>query len=388
MLTGNLGRIQYANYDFFVGVYPNDVATRKEVQRLANSDSRIHFIVNSKDGPTSKGQMLNEVVRGILWHESRTGVRYDALLMHDSEDLIHPEALRLINAGLDHHDFLQIPVFSLPVSPVEWVAGTYMDEFSEVHTKDILVRQSLGAAIPSAGVGTALSRKLVTTYLKIQEGNLLNPRALTEDYELGVSTKRHGLSSAFLCRYIPKADGTRDYIATREYFPKSFTRSIRQKTRWTLGISFQGAANLGWYGNLFDRWFLTRDRKGPFNHLIVAVGLLCALYAATSAVLHPRFVEKLRHAPFVLSVVGINSAFMVNRVLQRIWRTSTIYGGSRGLLSALRLPLVNVINAAASLNAIHQFARSKLLGIEPHWEKTEHELPPDFGNDLPLEETA
>jgi adsorption protein B len=70
-------------------------------------------------------------------------------------------ALFLMNDRLSTHHYVQIPVFSLPLKWSHLVAGTYIDEFAEAHTKDVLVRARLGAPLPSAGVGTALRKDLV-----------------------------------------------------------------------------------------------------------------------------------------------------------------------------------------------------------------------------------
>ncbi len=49
-----------------------------------------------------------------------------------------------------------------------------------------------------------------------------------------------GFQSQFLCVQIEKPCGSREFVATREYFPSNFYASIRQKSRWTLGIAYQG----------------------------------------------------------------------------------------------------------------------------------------------------
>ncbi len=47
----------------------------------------------------------------------------------------------------------------------EWThftSMTYIDEFSELHGKDVPVREALAGQVPSAGVGTCFSRRAVT----------------------------------------------------------------------------------------------------------------------------------------------------------------------------------------------------------------------------------
>lgn len=385
MVRGNSRTIRYSNYEFVLGVYPNDPDTLAEAQELAQQYENVRVVVNSLPGPTSKGQMLNEMVRAAEGLGRSRGNRYDGFIIHDSEDLIHRYALSLINWELNSADFVQVPIFSLPVEKTEFVAGTYIDEFSEYHTKDILLRHRLGAAIPSAGVGTALSSRLVSAYLAAQDGNLLNEKSLTEDYELGVSTTRFHLISAFACFYFQNEKNEVEFIATREYFPKSFTRSIKQKTRWTVGIAFQGFKNLGWRGNVFEKYFLYRDRKGPYTHLLVASGWLYFFYCAYRALSSPQFALALSSSPLLYFGFAFNAFFMLNRILQRMYCVSQVYGFSMALVGIVRLPIVNLINAVAGFQAIQQYARSQVFGYALTWSKTEHELPEGFGVELETE---
>jgi len=89
------------------------------------------------------------LIEKIFEYERMRRVKFDAFLMHDAEDVIHPLSLKLANHLLDRFDFIQIPVFSLHCSFRQLVAGTYIDEFAEAHTKELLVRAKLGAAVPS-----------------------------------------------------------------------------------------------------------------------------------------------------------------------------------------------------------------------------------------------
>ena len=93
MLAHNLGAIGYSNYRIFAGVYRNDLATREALP----ANQRIHVVVCPHDGPTSKGDCLNQIYLGMQAYEAQHGVRFDIVITHDAEDLIHPESLPLIN---------------------------------------------------------------------------------------------------------------------------------------------------------------------------------------------------------------------------------------------------------------------------------------------------
>ena len=109
------------------------------------------LVINSEQGPTSKGQMLNQIVHGILRQESALKTQFDIFLMQDSEDILHPRSLKIINSEIEKADFLQTPIFSFRRQFSDWVGSTYVDEFAELHTKDLFIRHSLGAPVPSAG---------------------------------------------------------------------------------------------------------------------------------------------------------------------------------------------------------------------------------------------
>ena len=62
MVEGNLSRIPIPSVNLYLGVYPNDTGTRDVALRLAEKyPDRVCVIINTLPGPTSKGQMLNEM---------------------------------------------------------------------------------------------------------------------------------------------------------------------------------------------------------------------------------------------------------------------------------------------------------------------------------------
>jgi len=383
MVKGNLQGIHYENYDFFLGVYPNDKGTFKVAKKLEKVHSNVHVVINTEEGPTCKGQMLNQVVREIKRYEKDHDSQFDVIMFHDCEDIIHPLALKLINIYAEDYDFIQVPVFSLPVKISNLVAGTYMDEFSESHLKNLAVRNKMKCAIPSAGVGTAMSRKLVQTFLGKQNGNLMNPGALTEDYELGMLSPRFGLKSVFACAYYKNLNGEKEFIATREYFPKSFWRSVRQKSRWTLGIVFQGTKNLGWGKTLKENYFLYRDRKGVFTTPLALVAMFIFGYGIIRMSVNPESYLSVSVLYPSLNncipyLVGFNVTLLLNRFFQRFYFGQFVYGIIIGLFSPFRFVLGNFVNAFASCKAIDQWVKSKITGKAPVWIKTTHEIPQDF----------
>jgi adsorption protein B len=330
------------------------------------------------NGPTSKGQMLNELVRGVLAQEAKLGFTFDVFLLQDSEDMLHPLSLKVINREITQSDFLQTPVFSMDRPVKQLVGGTYIEEFAELHTKDLFVRAALGAAIPSAGVGTAISRSLMTHLLEKQRGDFLREECLTEDYVLGVGPRAPGFKSSFKCFYREDENGRRDYIATREYFPSAFKAAVRQKSRWITGIVFQGSELVPWSGSLWNRYFLYRDRRGPVNSM---VAMACTVLTATYLAIwfmkgsFPSFLSD----PWFVAGLIVTLLGAINRLLHRIVCVMRVNGWRRAWAVVIRWPVGNLVNFCATLRAIKQYADHRLRGRPLKWVKTTHELPENFG---------
>ncbi|RYD46948.1 MAG: glycosyl transferase family protein, partial [Verrucomicrobiaceae bacterium] len=253
MVEGNLARIPYPSVSLYLGVYPNDEGTVRVAHELAAQyPDRVSVIVNTMDGPTSKGQLLNEMFAQVFSKDDCP----DIAVLHDSEDVIDPRTFPIYasyqRAG---YDFIQVPVFSLNRGKGLYVASTYMDEFAERHTREMIVRNAVGATIPSAGVGTGMTKTLLKHFLKTR-GQVLMSGTVTEDYILGVEAKRAGFKSAFAA-VSSNAESGLNFAATREFFPKTLAASIKQKTRWVYGINFEATYKLGWEGDLWDKYFFS-----------------------------------------------------------------------------------------------------------------------------------
>src|SRR3546814_14727899 len=104
------------------------------------------------------------------------------------------------------------------------------DWSSDVCSSDLylVVREAIGAAVPSAGVGCAFARAALEQVAQDQGGLPFDPGCLTEDYELGLRIGAHGGRGVF----IRMRDDAGDLVCTREYFPATLTAAVRQKARW------------------------------------------------------------------------------------------------------------------------------------------------------------
>jgi bacteriophage N4 adsorption protein B len=135
MLSRNLDAIRYGNYEIFAGVYPNDEETVRAAYRVAACDRRVHLAVCAEDGPTSKGDCLNNAWRRMAAFEAAHRFRFEVVVMHDAEDLVDPGELRLINFFSRQFEMVQIPVLPLPTGASDFTHGVYCDEFAEYQFK-------------------------------------------------------------------------------------------------------------------------------------------------------------------------------------------------------------------------------------------------------------
>jgi adsorption protein B len=179
MVAQNVGALNYRNYHIFIGAYPNDAPTLAATAEVQKRFPNVHLARVPHHGPTSKADCLNWIYQRMLLFEEETGARFEMVLTHDAEDVIHPEALNCVNMHAEQYDMVQIPVLALPTPWWEFTHGVYCDDFAQIELFDMPVRQALGGFIPSNGVGTAFSRRILQR-LAIAYGNrIFEPGCLT-----------------------------------------------------------------------------------------------------------------------------------------------------------------------------------------------------------------
>jgi bacteriophage N4 adsorption protein B len=385
MVHSNLKRLNYSNFRWFIGVYPNDPATLRIARELQQRyPEKLRVVVTDRDGPTSKAHCLNcilQVLESDVAKAERDGEGWipHYIGIHDAEDVLHPDALKAINGQASNLDFIQLPIFSLPGPLSSWVAGTYMDEFAEIHLREIPVRQALGMPIPSAGVGTFFSWSILSLMNRrfhycFDEGNL------TEDYEISLRIARLGGKQKFLLA----RDQRGSIVATREYFPDSLGRSIRQKTRWTTGIALQTMARWGDFGvrgafslqNVLTGYALWRDRKSLMaNPTVLSAWLLMAL-AVFASLLYPALASKQGH-PYLETLLAVNMGLFAFRLFQRARFCRELYGSAAGILAIPRIAVSTFINGLACMSALGSYMAAGVGKRERkiEWAKTDHRFP-------------
>jgi adsorption protein B len=374
MVRHNLAAVRYRNYDFFLGVYPNDQATVAVVRQLVVAFSNVHMAECPHPGPTSKADCLNWVYRRMESYETERGFRFDTVVLHDAEDLIHPEALSVINRERVLNAMVQVPVLPLPTPLSDLTHGVYCDDFAEYQIVDMRARQLCRSFIPSNGVGTGFARHLLEQLGRERGGLVFDPASLTEDYEIGVYIYHAGYSQVFA----PLRKGANDYIATREYFPRRVHSAIRQRTRWVTGIGLQSWARDGWRGSLLCKYWFWRDRKGLLanpvsllTNMLFVAGLADWLQASLQ---HRPWLFAVAN-PHVVALCWLTSAMQCVRLSMRMFYTGKLYGPVFALGAPVRQFHANYINCMASLRAVWQYAQARRNNRPLAWAKTEHAYP-------------
>ncbi|WP_428683987.1 glycosyl transferase family protein [Sphingopyxis sp.] len=364
----------------YVGCYPNDIGTLLSVSPLVARDPRLRLVVGPADGPTTKGDNLNRLWAALGEDERAEGMRFAGVVLHDSEDHVHPAELALYRAHLADHAMVQIPVVPFVTGGSRWIGGHYGDEFAEAHGKELALRSRLGVALPSAGVGCALTRSALALLAIERGGHPFRADSLTEDYEVGMLIGAYGLRSCFVDAIT--ADGER--IVSRGAFPGSVERAVRQKSRWITGIALAGWDHLGWLGVRVSggdipparlwlaRWMLWRDRRSPLAALVVLAAygglLLTGLALAGEALFGWQTAPT---AAAMRLLFGLNAALLLWRLAMRFHFTARCYGLGEAMFALPRAFIANVIAILAARRAVTLYWRMLRSG-EIVWEKTEH----------------
>ncbi|MEM7703625.1 MAG: glycosyl transferase family protein [Pseudomonadota bacterium] len=359
----------------YVGCYANDpntiMAAMSAASELAKmGDDRLRIVIHERQGPSTKADCLNRLHQALREDERRMGRLFSCVVFHDAEDMVDPAALSLLDSAIANGaDFVQIPVEPLVQPHSRWLGTHYCEEFAESHGKAMVVRNALGAGLPGAGVGCAVSRRALHQLSRRRvDGAPFETQSLTEDYELGLAVAEMGGQ----CQFLRARGDDGRLIATRAYFPNQLSHVVRQKTRWVHGIALQGWDRIGWTGNWVERWMRARDRRGPLTALVLCVGyvllaLTLALWVAQAIEVAPR----LAITPLLSTLVALNLAAFVWRAAMRFAFTSRSYGWAEGVRALLRIPLANVVAIMAGRRAITAYAAT-LLGRPVIWDKTPH----------------
>jgi adsorption protein B len=373
MIATALAKLRHPDWRLYVGCYPNDPETIAAVERAAGDDPHVRLVVGDRAGPTTKAGCLNWIWQAMLADEQADGAPIKAVVLHDAEDVVHADELTLYDVLIERFALVQIPVHAMPVRgyglSAALISGHYCGEFAEAHGKQVVVREAVGAAVPSAGVGCAIARDALAAMAGNREGPF-DPDSLTEDYELGLRIGAAGGRGAFV--RLPAADGN-GLVAVRACFPHTVAASVRQKARWVTGISLAGWDRLGWQGSIAERWMRLRDRRA-----LLAALILAAAYAALPTWGLAWGMAWLAGRPLELSIpaslILANLLLLGWRMLVRASITWASHGWRIALLTPLHMVIGNIVSMMAAVRALGLYA-----GLVHHgrlrWDKTAHVFP-------------
>lgn len=395
MVENMVSVLNYQQYVIFIGTYVNDEATIKEVERMQRRYRQLKRVEVPHPGPTCKADCLNWIIQAIHLHEKQHNMAFAGVILHDSEDVLHPLELKFFNYLLPRKDMIQLPVMSLERNWFELIAGTYMDEFAEWHAKDLVVRESVSGMVPSAGVGTCFSRRAITALCEQTQNQPFNTETLTEDYDIGARLSAMGMNSIFANFNVqfkvsrPTRFGlgpVKEFLlniplCVREYFPNTLRTAYRQKARWVLGIGLQSWEQLGWRGSLITKYLLFRDRKGIvtafvsiFSYVLLFQFVILYLLSVTH-VSELRFPPLFREGTWLFTISVLITIALGLRVVQRVYFVTKLYGWEHGIMSVPRMIIGNVINFFAVSRAWKMFLAYLLWGKKMAWDKTMHDFP-------------
>ena len=394
MLENACATYDYNTFHIFVGLYPNDLSTRHEVEIAARRFANIIPVMGDTPGPTNKADCLNSIYAGIQDYEAAHECQHEIFVMHDAEDVVHPLELLLFNYLIPRKDMVQLPVVALERPLRDFTGGHYMDEFAELHAKDLVVREWLTGTVPCAGVGCGFSRKAMSGMAEARTDGPFNRTSLTEDYDFAFALNRLGLSQIFVrfevLRHRDSLSGAvlsrqkryvEDLVGTREFFPDDAAAAYRQKARWLLGIVFQNWAANRWEGNWRTKYALFRDRKGILTANLAILAYFIAFNFAVMVLIHwvkhgdIAYPPIVRPGEWIWMLLLINGLLLLNRSIHRAVYTYRIYGVAHGLMAIPRQVWGNAINFMASSRATWLFLEHHFKGKPLAWEKTVHAFP-------------
>lgn len=371
MLRGAAAAWPDGDWRLYVGTYGNDPATAAAAVSAARAEPRIRIVASVEPGPTTKADCLNRLWLALLADEAEEGRRAKAVVLHDAEDVVHPDELRLFDRLIERFDLVQLPVIPLIDPNSRWIGAHYADEFAESHGKELVVRGALGSGLPSAGVGCAFSREALGRLAAARSGLPFDSDSLTEDYELGLRLAEAGGRGIFV--RMAGRDGA--LVATREYFPGTLAASVRQKSRWMAGIALSGWDRLGWSGGLAERWMRLRDRQSLLAAILLAAGYSSlVLWLVLKAWEGAGGRGPAPLPPALSALLAVNSGLLGWRLAVRAAFTASVYGWREGLRAVPRAAVGNFVAMLAAASALARY-RALRRGERLRWDKTAHVFP-------------
>ena len=273
---GRCSRALSGDYTVYVAVYANDPATP---QRSTPSLATMHEFARSSiraRGRRTKADNLNLAWRAMREDDRAAGARTRFVVLHDAEDVVHADELRVFDAMIGRYDVVQLPVRPLVRRGICLIAGTYSDELRREPCEN--------AGRPHRARRVAC--RLPAWAARSRPGRSPRSRGRAAAHPSTRARSSRITRSGCACRelrfrsaFARVPDGSRrGVVATGEYFPDTLGAAVRQKARWMTGIALAGWDRTGWSarGGLVDAWMRMRDRRALLAMLVLAAAYVSA----------------------------------------------------------------------------------------------------------------
>ncbi len=112
-------------YRIYAGCYANDEAG---IEVLSAQPQSVRAVTVPHDGPTTKADCLNHLWMALIADELVAGEKAKAVLLHDSEDLVHRDELRIVDRLIERQAAIQFPVVPERVPGSRWISGHYLKQ--------------------------------------------------------------------------------------------------------------------------------------------------------------------------------------------------------------------------------------------------------------------
>jgi adsorption protein B len=162
--------------------------------------------------------------------------------------------------------------------------------------------------------------------------------------------------------------GTKEFVATREFFPQKWIAAMRQRTRWVMGIALQTWERHGWKGTPGEVYWLWRDRKGLLANPISLLANIVFVYGLLTAIWH-------RTSALSAELCWATLTIQCVRIVVRMGCVARIYGTVFSLGVPIRVLYANALNATATCNALWKYASARVQHRPLKWVKTDHSYP-------------
>jgi adsorption protein B len=322
MIETNTARLQYQNYFWVLGVYPNDIDTLEVARSLeAAQPEKILVVLMDRGGPTFKAHCLN----GMLAHLrelAQTDQKFlpEYVMVQGSEDILDPQALVAINGQPANTDLMQFPIVSISVPVKNWFDGSYLtNEYVNRKVSSFGLRQIFGMPIRTVGYQNVFSWK-VLTQLHFTFGQVFEDKANADNDELLVKVSQLGGWQRSLL--MKNEAGT--LLVTKEYYPIELGRSVRQKTRWITGAATYSCPERTFsYLRRAVTSYLSRCERVTLSSnnsvlLTWMIGITATVIISFSARNSHLVASALHNNVIIQSLIGLNLFLFGMKIYQRI----------------------------------------------------------------------